>query len=41
MKIKGESVQCDQIKIAKFLQKLPKKDFTGKMLDFDNFTKIA
>ena len=33
--------QCDQIKIAKFLQKLPKNDFTRKMNDVDTFTKIA
>ena len=33
--------QCDQKKIAKSLPKLPKKDFTGKMKDFDTFTKIA
>ena len=34
-------VQCDQKKIAKCLQKLPKNDFTRKMIDFDTFTKIA
>ena len=34
-------VQCDQKKIAKCLKKLPKNDFTRKMKDFDNFTKIA
>ena len=28
-------------KIAKCLQKLPKNDFTRKMIDFDPFTKIA
>ena len=28
-------------KIAKCLQKLPKNDFTRKIEDFDNFTKIA
>ena len=33
--------QCDQIKIAKCLQKLPKNDLTRKMIDFDTFTKIA
>jgi len=33
--------QCDQIKIAKCLQKLPKNDFTRKMNDFEAFTKIA
>ena len=33
--------QCDQIKIAKFLQKLPKNDFARKMIDFGTFTKIA
>ena len=33
--------QCDQKKIAKCLQKLPKNDFTRKMVDFDNFTKNA
>ena len=33
--------QCDQIKIAKCLQKLPKNDFTGKLNDFDIFIKIA
>ena len=36
--IKG---QCDQKKITKSLQKLPKNDFTGKMIDFDTFTKNA
>ena len=34
-------MQCDQIKIAKCLYKLPKNDFTRKMIDFDTFTKIA
>ena len=34
------SYQCDQKKIAKFLLKLPKNDFTRKMIDFDTFTKI-
>ena len=34
-------VQCDQKKIAKCLEKLPKSDFTRKMNDFDTFTKIA
>jgi len=33
--------QCDQAKIAKCLQKLPKNDFTRKRIDFDIFTKIA
>ena len=33
--------QCDQKKIAKCLQKLPKNDFTRKMIDFDTFKKIA
>ena len=33
--------QCDQKIIAKCLQKLPKNDFTRKIIDFDNFTKIA
>ena len=33
--------QCDQKKIAKCLQKLPKNDFTRKFKDFDIFTKIA
>ena len=33
--------QCDQKKIAKWLLKLPKIDFTGKMIGFDTFTKIA
>ena len=32
--------QCDQKKIAKFLQNLPKNNFTRKMIDFDTFTKI-
>ena len=34
-------LQCDQIKIAKCLQKLPNNGFTRKMNDFDTFTKIA
>ena len=34
-------VQCDQIKIAKFLLKLPKNIFTRNMIDFDTFTKNA
>ena len=34
-------IQCDQKKIAKCLQKLPKNDFTRKMIDFNTFTKIA
>ena len=33
--------QCDQLKVAKCLQKLPKNDFTRKLIDFSNFTKIA
>ena len=33
--------QCDQIKIAKCLYKLPKNEFTRKINDFDTFTKIA
>ena len=33
--------QCDQKKIAKRLEKLPKNDFTRKMIDFDTFIKIA
>ena len=33
--------QCDQIKIAKCLWKLPKFDFPTKMNGFDTFTKIA
>ena len=33
--------QCDQKKFAKCLLKLPKNDFTRKMIDFDTFTKIA
>ena len=37
----GYLCQCDQIKIAKCLKKLPKNDITRKMLDFDTFTKIA
>ena len=32
--------QCDQKKIAKCLQKLPKNDFARKIKDFDTFTKI-
>ena len=36
-----DSDQCDQKKIAKCLQKLPKNNFTKKMIDFDTFTKIA
>ena len=32
--------QCDQKKIAKCLQKLPKNDFARKMIPFDTFTKI-
>ena len=33
--------QCDQNKISKCLQKLPKNDFTRKMIDFDTLTNIA
>ena len=33
--------QCDQKKIARCLLKLPKNDFTRKVIDFDTFTKIA
>ena len=33
------NIQCDQIKIAKCLYKLPKNDFTRKMNDFATFTK--
>ena len=33
--------QCDQKKIAKCVLKLPKNDFTRKMIDFDPFTQIA
>ena len=33
--------QCDRKKIPKCLKKLPKNDFTRKMIDFDTFTKIA
>ena len=33
--------QCDQKKIAKCLLKLPKNDFTRKMIDFETFTIIA
>ena len=35
------SRQCDQKKIAKCLEKLPKRDFTRKMNDFNTFTNIA
>ena len=35
------SFQCDEKKIAKFLSKLPKNDFSRKIIDFDTFTKIA
>ena len=38
---KARSDQCDQKKIAKSLEKLPKNDFTRKIKDFDTFTKIA
>ena len=33
--------QCDQKKIAKCLQNLPKNDFNRKIKDFDTFTTIA
>ena len=33
--------QCDQIKIAKCLKKLPQNDFTRKMIAFDTYPKIA
>ena len=33
--------QCDQKKIAKCLLKLPKNDFTRKIIDFDTIIKIA
>ena len=33
--------QCDQIKIAKCLYKLPKNGLTRKMNDFDSFTVNA
>ena len=33
--------QCDQKKIAKCLSKLPKNDFTRKMIYFDTSTKNA
>ena len=39
MSFDGE--QCVQKKIAKFLLKLPKNDFTRKMIDFDTSTKFA
>ena len=32
--------QCDQKKIAKCLEKLPKNDFTRKMKDFDTYTSL-
>ena len=38
---KGCHNQFDQKKIANCLQKLPKKDFTRKMNDFDIFTKLS
>ena len=34
-------LQCDQKKSPNVYKKLPKNDFTRKMNDFDNFTKIA
>ena len=39
--LKVNNVQCDQKKVAKCLQKLPKNDFTRKMIVFITFTKIA
>ena len=33
--------QCDQKKIAKCLSRLPKNDFTRKMIYFDTSTKIT
>ena len=33
--------QCDQKKIAKYISKVPKNDFTRKIKDFDIFTKFA
>ena len=33
-------VSVTRKKIAKYLFKLPKNDFTRKMIDFDSFTKI-
>ena len=39
--MKSAADQCDQIKIAKCLKKLPKNDFTRNIKDFDTFTKIA
>ena len=41
VKILAAHTQCDQKKIAKCLQKLPKNDFSRKIIDFDTFTKIA
>ena len=38
--LKVGSNQCDQKKIAKSLQKLPKNDFTRKIKDFDTFKKL-
>ena len=35
------ALQCDQIKIAKFLFNLLKNDFSRRMNDFDIFTKSA
>ena len=34
------SKQCDQKKSPNVYKKLPKKDFTRKMIDFDTFTKL-
>ena len=31
--------QCDQKKSPNVYKKLPKNDFTRKMIDFDTFTK--
>ena len=36
---KGTRGQCDQKKIAKCLQKLPKNDFSRKIIDFYNLYK--
>ena len=34
-------IQCDQKKSPIDYKKLPKIDFTRKVIDFDTFTKIA
>ena len=34
------SYQCDQKKVANYLLKLPKNDFTRKLKFFDTFTKL-